>query len=46
MAGAIPIMRPMRESLAGDDVRRMMGIVNGTTNYMLDRMDTGAPTSP
>lgn len=33
----------MRESLAGDDVRRVLGIVNGTTNYVLDKMDsTGA----
>jgi homoserine dehydrogenase len=40
VAGAIPILRPIRESLAGDDVRRVLGIVNGTTNYVLDRMDT------
>ncbi|GAA1658917.1 homoserine dehydrogenase [Microbacterium flavum] len=38
-AGAIPIIRPLRDSLAGDRVRRIMGIVNGTTNYILDRMD-------
>ena len=38
-AGAIPIIRPLRDSLAGDRVRRIMGIVNGTTNYVLDRMD-------
>ena len=38
-AGAIPILRPLRESLAGDDVSRVMGIVNGTTNYILTRMD-------
>ncbi|MEN9660243.1 MAG: hypothetical protein RLZZ443_172 [Actinomycetota bacterium] len=43
VAGAIPIIRPLRESLAGDKVTRIMGIVNGTTNYILDRMDsTGA----
>ena len=43
VAGAIPLLRPMRESLAGDDVRRVLGIVNGTTNYVLDKMDsTGA----
>ena len=43
VAGAIPIIRPLRESLAGDKVNRIMGIVNGTTNYILDRMDsTGA----
>ena len=38
-AGAIPILRPLRESLAGDEVSRVMGIVNGTTNYILTRMD-------
>jgi homoserine dehydrogenase len=38
-AGAIPIIRPLRDSLAGDRVKRIMGIVNGTTNYILDRMD-------
>ncbi|MGZ4442695.1 MAG: homoserine dehydrogenase [Nocardioidaceae bacterium] len=40
VAGAIPILRPLRESLAGDKVRRVLGIVNGTTNFILDRMDT------
>ena len=40
VAGAIPIIRPLRESLAGDRVKRIMGIVNGTTNYILDKMDT------
>ncbi len=40
VAGAIPIIRPLRESLAGDKVRRVIGIVNGTTNYVLDQMDT------
>ncbi|MGL4746111.1 MAG: homoserine dehydrogenase [Dermatophilaceae bacterium] len=39
VAGAIPILRPIRESLAGDDVRKVMGIVNGTTNFVLDQMD-------
>ncbi|HET6698254.1 MAG TPA: homoserine dehydrogenase [Nocardioidaceae bacterium] len=39
VAGAIPIVRPLRESLAGDQVRRVLGIVNGTTNFILDRMD-------
>lgn len=38
VAGAIPIVRPVRESLAGDRVRRVLGIVNGTTNYVLDQM--------
>jgi len=40
VAGAIPIIRPLRESLAGDKVKRIMGIVNGSTNYILDRMDS------
>ncbi|UJP41291.1 homoserine dehydrogenase [Cellulomonas palmilytica] len=40
VAGAIPIVRPVRESLAGDQVQRVLGIVNGTTNYVLDRMAT------
>jgi len=40
VAGAIPIVRPVRESLAGDRVRRVLGIVNGTTNYVLDQMAT------
>jgi homoserine dehydrogenase len=40
VAGAIPIVRPVRESLAGDTVKRVLGIVNGTTNYVLDRMAT------
>jgi homoserine dehydrogenase len=38
VAGAIPIIRPLRESLAGESVRRVMGIVNGTTNYILTTM--------
>ena len=40
VAGAIPILRPIRESLAGDEVTRVLGIVNGTTNYVLDKMDS------
>ncbi len=39
VAGAIPLLRPLRESLAGDTVIRVLGIVNGTTNYILTRMD-------
>ena len=39
VAGAIPILRPLRESLVGDQVLRIMGIVNGTTNYILTKMD-------
>jgi homoserine dehydrogenase len=43
VAGAIPLLRPLRESLVGDRVQRVLGIVNGTTNYILTRMDeTGA----
>jgi homoserine dehydrogenase len=40
VAGAIPILRPLRESLAGDRVTRVLGIVNGTTNFILDKMDS------
>ncbi len=39
VAGAIPILRPLRESLVGDHVTRIMGIVNGTTNFILTKMD-------
>jgi homoserine dehydrogenase len=39
VAGAIPLLRPLRESLAGDRVTRVIGIVNGTTNYILSKMD-------
>jgi homoserine dehydrogenase len=43
VAGAIPILRPIRDSLAGDRITRVLGIVNGTTNFILDQMDsTGA----
>jgi homoserine dehydrogenase len=46
VAGAIPLLRPLRESLAGDKVNRVLGIVNGTTNYILTKMDeTGASFS-
>jgi homoserine dehydrogenase len=38
VAGAIPLIRPLRESLAGERIQRVMGIVNGTTNYILTRM--------
>jgi homoserine dehydrogenase len=38
VGGGIPLIRPLRESLAGDRIRRVMGIVNGTTNYILTRM--------
>lgn len=44
VGGAIPLLRPIRESLAGDQIRRVLGIVNGTTNYILDAMDrSGTP---
>ncbi len=39
VAGAIPIIRPLRESLVGDEITSVIGIVNGTTNYILDKMD-------
>ena len=39
VAGAIPLLRPMRESLVGDNLRRVLGIVNGTTNFILTKMD-------
>ena len=39
VAGAIPLLRPLRESLAGDRINRVIGIVNGTTNFILSRMD-------
>ncbi|WP_420750412.1 homoserine dehydrogenase [Rhodococcus sp. O3] len=43
VAGAIPVIRPLTQSLAGDRVNRVIGIVNGTTNYILSAMDeTGA----
>jgi len=40
VAGAIPLLRPLRESLAGDRINRVMGIVNGTTNFILSEMDS------
>ena len=41
VAGGIPLMRPLRESLVGEPIWRVMGIVNGTTNYILTRMTEG-----
>jgi homoserine dehydrogenase len=41
VAGGIPLMRPMKESLAGEGIKRVIGIVNGTTNYILTRMTEG-----
>src|SRR5262245_3844660 len=40
VAGAIPLLRPLRESLHGDRITRVTGIVNGTTNYILSSMDS------
>jgi homoserine dehydrogenase len=44
VGGGIPLIRPLRESLAGERIRRVMGIVNGTTNYILTRMTEGGAT--
>jgi len=41
VAGAIPLIRPLRESLAGERLTRIMGIVNGTTNFILTQMEAG-----
>ncbi|HEX3541717.1 MAG TPA: homoserine dehydrogenase [Acidimicrobiales bacterium] len=41
VAGGIPLIRPLRESLAGERIRRIMGIVNGTTNFVLTKMTEG-----
>ncbi len=46
VAGAIPLIRPLRESLAGERISRVMGIVNGTTNYILTRMSEGGAAYP
>src|SRR5690606_27026813 len=40
VAGGIPLLRPLRESLHGDRITRISGIVNGTTNFILSAMDT------
>jgi homoserine dehydrogenase len=44
VAGAIPLIRPLRESLAGDRIKRVLGIVNGTTNFILTRMTESGQT--
>jgi homoserine dehydrogenase len=44
VAGGIPLIRPLRESLIGEPITRVMGIVNGTTNYILTRMSEGGAT--
>jgi homoserine dehydrogenase len=41
VAGGIPLIRPLKESLTGERIRRMLGIVNGTTNYILTQMSDG-----
>src|SRR5260370_11414608 len=46
VAGAIPLLRPLRESLAGDTVHRVLGIVNGTANYILNPLHPSAPALP
>jgi homoserine dehydrogenase len=46
VAGGVPIIKPMRESLAGDRVRKVLGILNGTTNYILTRMSDDRATFP
>ncbi|GGY90217.1 homoserine dehydrogenase [Streptomyces poonensis] len=44
VAGAVPVLRPLRQSLAGDRIQRVTGIVNGTTNFILDRMTRSGGT--
>jgi homoserine dehydrogenase len=44
VAAAVPLLRPLRQSLVGDRVRRVTGIVNGTTNFILDRMAASGGT--
>ncbi len=41
VAGGIPLIRPLKESLAGEGIKRIIGIVNGTTNFILTRMTEG-----
>ena len=41
VAGGIPIIRAVREGLAGDRLQRVLGVLNGTCNYMLTRMEAG-----
>ncbi|PKQ27588.1 MAG: homoserine dehydrogenase [Candidatus Anoxymicrobium japonicum] len=44
VGGGIPLIRPLEESLGGDNIMKIMGIVNGTTNYILTRMSTDGST--
>jgi homoserine dehydrogenase len=46
VGGGIPIIRPLKENLAGDRVRRLMGVVNGTTNFILTRMSEAGASFP
>jgi len=46
VAGGIPLVRPLRESLLGEPISRVMGIVNGTTNYILTRMTADGVSYP
>ncbi len=39
VAGGIPIIKALREGLAGNDITRVMGVMNGTCNYILTRME-------
>ncbi len=41
VGGGIPIIRPMKESLTGNRIEKIYGILNGTTNYMLSKMSAG-----
>lgn len=44
VGGGIPVLRPLRQALSADRLNRVLGIVNGTTNYILDRMTHGGQT--
>ncbi len=46
VGGGIPLIRPLSESLAGEKIERVTGIVNGTTNYILSAMDSDGSTYP
>src|SRR5439155_1625207 len=44
VGGGIPLIRPLKESLTGERIARVLGIVNGTTNYVLTRMTEDGST--
>src|SRR5213075_1300647 len=44
VAGGVPLIAPLKESLAGERIARVLGIVNGTTNYVLTRMSDQGST--